>query len=177
MLDFTGVKAITIPEGSVAKITRKSDGVMLWEKPVAFKNYAEPLPNNTTDTTKWVNGYRFSSGGISAQAGTTLSNIIPITYGDVIRIKGVTLRNSADRWQFGFIQVGQTVETLAVGYYNTDYKAGAITYLKYNGYENGVYTYTVTPETWGHTPKSFRFAMPTPANANDVIITINQEIP
>lgn len=32
MLDFTGVKAITIPEGSAAKITRKSDGTVLWQK-------------------------------------------------------------------------------------------------------------------------------------------------
>lgn len=31
-IDFTGVKAVTIPEGSVKKITRKSDGVVLWEK-------------------------------------------------------------------------------------------------------------------------------------------------
>lgn len=31
-IDFTGVKAITIPEGAVKKITRKSDGVVLWEK-------------------------------------------------------------------------------------------------------------------------------------------------
>jgi hypothetical protein len=32
MLDFTGVKAITIPEGNVKKITRKMDGALLWEK-------------------------------------------------------------------------------------------------------------------------------------------------
>ena len=31
-IDFTGVKAITVPEGAVKKITRKSDGVVLWEK-------------------------------------------------------------------------------------------------------------------------------------------------
>lgn len=31
MIDFTNVKAITIPEGSVKKIT--SGGVVLWEKP------------------------------------------------------------------------------------------------------------------------------------------------
>ena len=30
-IDFTGVKAITVPEGAVKKITRKSDGVVLWE--------------------------------------------------------------------------------------------------------------------------------------------------
>ncbi len=32
MLDFGNLKAVSIPEGSVAKITRKSDGVTLWEK-------------------------------------------------------------------------------------------------------------------------------------------------
>ena len=31
-IDFTGVNAVTIPEGSVSKITRKSDGLILWEK-------------------------------------------------------------------------------------------------------------------------------------------------
>lgn len=33
MIDFTGVGSIVIPEGSVAKITKKS-GELLWEKPV-----------------------------------------------------------------------------------------------------------------------------------------------
>lgn len=31
-IDFTGVNSVTIPEGSVSKITRKSDGLILWEK-------------------------------------------------------------------------------------------------------------------------------------------------
>ena len=33
MMDFTGVQAITIPEGPVAKIMRGSE--VLWEKPSA----------------------------------------------------------------------------------------------------------------------------------------------
>lgn len=33
-IDFTGVTDITIPEGKVKKITRKSDGSVVWEKPV-----------------------------------------------------------------------------------------------------------------------------------------------
>lgn len=33
-IDFTGAKSITIPEGAVKKITRKSDGIVLWEKDV-----------------------------------------------------------------------------------------------------------------------------------------------
>ena len=32
MIDFTGVKALTIPEGKVSKVIRKSDGVVLWQK-------------------------------------------------------------------------------------------------------------------------------------------------
>ena len=32
MIDFSTAKAITIPEGRVKKITRKSDSVVLWEK-------------------------------------------------------------------------------------------------------------------------------------------------
>ena len=32
-IDFTGVTAVRIPEGSCVKITRKSDGVILWQKP------------------------------------------------------------------------------------------------------------------------------------------------
>ena len=32
-IDFTGVTAVTIPEGNVVKIMRKSDGTIFWEKP------------------------------------------------------------------------------------------------------------------------------------------------
>lgn len=32
-IDFTGVKSLSIPEGVVIKIVRKSDGTVLWEKP------------------------------------------------------------------------------------------------------------------------------------------------
>ena len=35
MMDFTGVTAVQIPEGNVTKIAQKSDGVVLWEKPVS----------------------------------------------------------------------------------------------------------------------------------------------
>lgn len=34
-IDFTGVTAVTIPEGNVLKVTRKSDGTVLWEKPAS----------------------------------------------------------------------------------------------------------------------------------------------
>lgn len=39
-IDFTDVKAVTVPEGAVKKITRKSDSAVLWEKPL--EQIAEP---------------------------------------------------------------------------------------------------------------------------------------
>ena len=41
MIDFTGVKAVTIPQGSVKKITRGS--TVLWEKP-SVQNYEIVFP-------------------------------------------------------------------------------------------------------------------------------------
>lgn len=135
----------------------------------AYTNRAEPLPDNTTDTTKWVNGYRFSSSGISAQSGTTVSNLIPCTNGDTIRIKGVTLREGTDR-----IQILKP-EGDAVTYFNTNLQSGAETIVTYAGLADGVYTFTINS---GITTvvNGFRFAMPTPTDANAVIVTVNEEI-
>lgn len=51
-IDFTGVAAVTIPEGNVTKITRKSNGAVLWEKSVPEPdeptiNYLEYIQNTT----------------------------------------------------------------------------------------------------------------------------------
>ena len=133
-----------------------------------YTNLAEPLPENTTDTTKWVNGYRFSSSGISAQSGTTVSNTISCKNGDVIRIKGVTLREGTDRIQI----IGNDFGNDAVAYFNNGYTVGDNTYVSYDGLIDGVYTFAVKHENI----TGFRFAMPTPADANSVIVTVNEEI-
>lgn len=137
----------------------------------AYTNLAEPLPDNTTDTTKWVNGYRYgSSGGPSAQAGTTLSNLIPCKKGDVIRIKGVTLRENTDR--IAVFYPGS--ENGTRGYFNNGITASN-TPVSYDGLSDGVYKFTIsstsTEEIYG-----FRFAMPTPDDASAVIVTVNEEI-
>ena len=36
-VDFTGTKSLAIPEGSVIKVTRKSDGIILWEQDNGIK--------------------------------------------------------------------------------------------------------------------------------------------
>lgn len=135
----------------------------------AYTNRAEPLPNNTTDTTKWVNDQRFSSSGISAQSGTTVSNSIPCKEGDTIRIKGVSLRSNTDRFQVTYTKADGSTGN---GY---DYWNATTSTLFSCVEENGVYVVTMK-EHATYTTTGFRFAMPTPADASKVIVTVNEEI-
>ena len=138
---------------------------------VAYTNLAEPLPNNTTDTSKWVNGYRFSSSGPSAQAGTTLSNVIPCKNGDVIRVKGVTLTENTHRVAVDIAPAGGTTAP-NYQYFNV----GLSSAWSYDGIgADGAYTFTINA-TYSGTITNFRFAMPTPSDASTVIITVNEEI-
>lgn len=57
-IDFTNAKAITIPEGSVKKIVRKSDGMVLWEK--------SALPQIELENTSWAEISAISKAGQAA---------------------------------------------------------------------------------------------------------------
>lgn len=140
-----------------------------------YTNLAEPLPDNTTDTTKWVNGYRITSSTIGAQAGTTVSNTIACTNGDVIRIKGVSLRAGTDR----IVAYAKefTTNDWAAGYFNIGIQLGSLEIVSKceTPDANGVYTFNITTDKT-KTITGLRFAMPTPADASAVIITKNEEI-
>lgn len=73
-MDFTGVKAITIPEGAVKKITNQA-GQVLWEKPsvsadvtVTIKGYGHP----NYCYVKLGGVKYFDPATISVPSGTTL---------------------------------------------------------------------------------------------------------
>lgn len=163
-------KVYVLPDGNIYGYIKT-----IVEGGPAYTNRAEPLPDNTTDTTKWVNGYRLSSSGISAQSGTSLSNDASVKTGDVLRIKGVTLRESNDRIGVSYVRLSDSFETTSYAYFTNDLVIGASTLCSYVGLEDGVYTFTF-PEQIGYEIKSFRFAMPTPEDASAVIITVNEEI-
>ena len=128
-----------------------------------YTNLAEPLPDNTTDTTKWVNGYRLSSSGLAARADTTVSNSISCKYGDVIRIKGVTLRENDDRICVTFYQNGGEVDDLQYWNVGNTFTCELI---------DDVYVVTIQNVN----AMRLRFAMPTPTNPDAIIVTRNQEI-
>ena len=132
-------------------------------------NLAIPNATNTTDTSMWVNNYRFSSSGLAAQAGTSVSNKIQIKKGDTIKISGVTLRENTDRLYVNIIE-GDGEEGQAIGYFNSSVLSGGSKIMSYKGYEDGVYTFFVENEYTG-TINYFRFAMPTPTDFSKVKVT------
>lgn len=135
-----------------------------------YTNLAEPLPDNTTDTSKWVNGYRVSSSGISTQSGTTLSNHTPqLVVGDVVRIKGVTFRNSNDRYSC-WDNSGKMLSNYT-GYVS----AGSTDFVKVEKVDD-VYEFTIFAESSGIEHYTMRFAFATPTDPSAVIITVNEEI-
>ena len=107
MIDFTGVKAITIPEGSVKKITR--NGVTLWEK-ISFVNQI-PISTDTNGSIYNGTGYKTgsrinSSGNVasidnpSAPKAPFVTGFIPCKQGDIIRLKNCFIpgRNAPYEW-------------------------------------------------------------------------------
>ena len=99
MIDFSGVKAVAIPEGVVKKIV--SAGVTLWEA-ISYTNQV-PLSTDTDGSIYNGVGYKdnvrlSSSGGISssAQTGSTTTGFIPFPTGDatIIRMKGVVWKSA-----------------------------------------------------------------------------------
>lgn len=133
-----------------------------------YTNLADPIPGNTTDTTKWIDGYRYgSSGAPSAEAGTTVSNMIAIYDSCTIRIKGAVLREGKDRIVLFVDDVNLR------GYFNNGIanSAGSVNYV---GLVDGVYTFQVAKGEGALS--GFRFAMATPEDASNVIVTVDEEI-
>ena len=126
-------------------------------------NLAIPNATNTTDTSIWVNGYRFSSSGLAAEAGSSVSNKIPIQKGDIIKISGVTLRENADRLCVNVTRTDTGEDGDQLGYFNN----GIVDVMSYTGCVDGVYTFIVEDEYDGPI-NYFRFAMPTPTDFSKV---------
>lgn len=163
-------KLYVLPDGYIyAYISTETDSV-------SYTNLAEPLPENTTDTTKWIKGYRFGSSGEPSVeyngVPSSVSNKFECTNGDIIRVKGVTLRPRNDRIVL-YASDGNNMRS----YFGEDIVAGNTIYLTYLGEENGVYTFQCDEHaSGGLTIVGCRFAMQTPDDASQVIITVNEEI-
>lgn len=192
MLDFTGVKAITIPEGIVKKIT--ANGVTIWEKPVSFINLAEPNDTNTTDWNIWINNARMGSdGSYRSNATSMLTNFIelipgePCTYyfsGMDIHENGFSSSVVGAGVQVGFFRSGNSVNTVWIGDKSfAGFKSAYSGYLDYTTDTNGFVTSMSLGDIWvlqAHQftggPYYLRIALPNTIDKSKIIITKNQPI-
>lgn len=130
-----------------------------------------PNATNTTDTSIWVNDYRFSSSGLAVQAGTSVSNIIPIKKGDTIKISGVTLRENTDRLCINITTQTTGERANCLGYFNAGIVVGGVSVCEYKGDKSGSYTFYI-PNTYSGEINYLRFAMETPSDFSKVKVTI-----
>ena len=105
MIDFTNGKSITIPEGSVKQITRKSDGTVLWKS--GYKNWARYSTEADGVTIYngglgYKKGYRIRSGGAEGTNDYGVcTGFIPFVKGDKLYIyPALTNRNITNAINF-----------------------------------------------------------------------------
>lgn len=188
MLDFTGVKAITIPEGKAKKITRKSDGVVLWEGKSGYTNLL-PLATDTDRNTifngkGYITGYRISgsSGNLSQASEMCASGFITGKVGDVLRIKGAKPKKGTASYvltynnsnvKVGYKEIGQDDSTTPPPWVDKDlhiYGYGCANYDK----NTDILTIILDSATFGTGWNAIRFSAGT--ITDDTIVTINEEI-
>lgn len=122
VVNFSGVKSVTIPEGSVKKIT--ANGVVLWEK----KGFTNLVPLSTEADGKTIyngglgykSGYRIRSGGAEAASNSSCTGFMPVQPLSIVRVAGCvktastnTAINVADST---LTNIGQMVGNAGGGY-------------------------------------------------------------
>ncbi len=144
----------------------------------AYTNLAEPQPDNTADTSKWINNHRISSSGITSEktgVPSSVSNIINCTNGDRIRVRGVTFREDEDRVLLCLENRNTGEEFTSYAAFNTGNGAGLFKF-NYLGLEDDIYSFDSNNEEGSHILKWIRFSFSTPENPEDVVITVNEDI-
>lgn len=180
MIDFTGVKAIKIPEGKVKKIT-SSDGIVIWD--VGYNNLV-PLSTEANSTTiynnglGYKNGYRVRSGGAEgAQADAACTGFITVKAGDVIgiggaQLGGTTTANAINVYNASYTNLGQVVENYATNGYGI-FADGTLSNWNKGTIKNNCFYWTVPS---GVNIAYVRITGRMHGKGSDMIVTINEEI-
>lgn len=178
---FANLKALTIPEGEVTKIT--SGGVTLWEKPPTMKNWVKY--STESDGTTIYNGglgykygYRVRSGGAEgAQNNTVCTGFIPVKPLSVIRVSGTltsTTSTAINVSNASFTNIGQVAGN---GNYGIFQESSTIGY-RYDTItqKNGYWEWTVSPTSCGVAYIRVTNFVENEAEASNMIITVDQDI-
>lgn len=118
-MNFASVKSLTIPEGKVKLITRKSDGAVLWKG--GYKNWARYSTEADGKTIYngglgYKEGYRIRSGGAESESSIAIcTGFIPFVKGDKLYIfPPFTEKNTNNAINFAdgtFTNLGQVTDS------------------------------------------------------------------
>ena len=170
MIDFTNVKAITIPEGAVKKITRKSNGDVLWKGQNGLLKEATEVDGITlyNGGLGYKPGYRIRSTGAEvAQSGCCCTGFMPVGGNDIIYVKGIEMNASETYNAIAFYDFNKTkILQSAFG-------ASGYGWCKF---ENGIWKFLVYQTTIDvyNNAKFFRFSCG--KITDETIVTVNEEI-
>lgn len=185
MIDFTGVKAISIPEGVVKQIVLKSDGVILWKG--GYKNW---LPEATTTDRKTIYGGDYngdgtpdgymtgrrlsSSGSDTSQSGMCCSGFIPAKAGDILRFKNTKPKYGSASYVITYNSSNTKVahQSIAQKKDGSDWSPPGIKSWQSN--VDGILQITLDPNYFGTGFNAIRFSAG--VISADTIVTINEEI-
>lgn len=186
-MDFSSIKAITIPEGIVKKIV--SAGVTLWQavQAVSYKNWV-PYAIDTDGSIYngglgYIDGTRLSSsGGTSASATTTTTGFIPAKAGDTIRIKGYRWYTSATSIQY-LIAYNSTSNFAKVYTGSSQGRYQTADFIESMEFANGISTVKLKDGVGGYDyirlctdPYDDNETRRDKATGANLIVTINEEI-
>lgn len=129
-------------------------------------------------------GYRLNSSGEPVEtSGCVVTNCIACQEGDVLRVKGIDIRNTSS---FGRLRIFDNEGNGIVLFYTgTDYDKTTKVYIKNKiTEENGIQTYALALNGAGQNVKEYynkdlaavRLCGVLKGSVEDVVITINQEI-
>lgn len=183
-MDFSTLKAITIPEGIVKKI--ECNGVVLWEEAPSIKNWVK-YSTESDDATiyngglGYKDGYRIRSGGAEGGAETsTCTGFIPFVKGDKIYIyppfDGSNVNNTINFYDSSHTNLGQITDSgAAYGFCNSTFKTKLVngvsvldlSQVTVSGVENIAYVRVTNKIGSGANITS----------GSQMIITKNEEIP
>lgn len=181
MIDFSKLKALTIPEGVATKIV--AGGKTLWEK-VKYKNL---LPSATDlDRVTIYNGIGYkpdtrlsssttAAGSTVSHTGMYTSGFIPAKPGDILRIKGAKSMSGTTSYVILFNSSNARVAYTNIEQHNSNGDWDNATQTEKQSYKNGVLKFTLASSYYGTNFDAVRFSAGY-MDAN-TIVTINQEIP
>ena len=171
-MDWKEVKAFTIPEGAVLKIT--SGANVIWE----MITYTNQIPISTDDSGNIYNGKGWKENtyvqpsGDSYISGYEATGYIPCKIGDVIRLKNITFTKGDAYCSITFFKSDKTRINRAQGnsgwYLDTEF-SGVLD-------ANNSYTQFTIKNTTGMTTNTAYIRITAKHIDNNSIITINEEI-